>query len=430
MPREHLNLLKKIKTILNKSVLCALFLLLFTIVFCGRFERDDDIDVTFFDVGQGHSTLINIPNGPSILIDAGEGIGDEQPRESTKKDIIVDRIEHHIKKSRPTNQGTYDLLLMATHADRDHSAWLPYIYRNLKGRIEDIRVVSFFGGNPKEYGFEAGLIRELKTSQREILGINHLFASEVEYDVEQLHPDFLRLSQFGPANLRILAMNKSIPRPKDTNPSSLVIRFEYGVKSVMISGDAPGDIIDDLLARTMHKERQYESLRSDILLLSHHGAKENGTNSMGWLDAVKPKYGVISAGFQQTYKHPTAAALTRLVAVMDKDLKVEPHEVASFGNVASYITDTENFIPLRETRGRLKYSYYRTNYPIFATRQSGDISFSWGLEDPSVKINFENPPIPGADEPRGDEGDEEGDDAEDKEEGDATGAGAADEAGD
>lgn len=406
-----MNLLKKIKTILNKSLLCGLFFLLFTIVFCGRFERDDDIDVTFFDVGQGHSTLINIPNGPAILIDAGEGRGDEDPRSGTKKDIIVDRIAQHIRKSRPTNQGGYDLLLMATHADEDHSSWLPNIYMDLLERIEDIKVVSFFGGSPKEYDFSQALIRALKTSQKEILGTEQLFASELEYNVESLHPDFFRLGLYGPIKLQILAMNKSILQPKDTNPSSLVIRFQYGPKSIMISGDATGDIIDDLLAKTMQRERSYDSLNSDILLLSHHGAKEKGTNSMGWLGAVKPKYGVISAGFQKRYKHPTAAALSRLVAVMDKDLKVEPHEVASFGNVAPYIID-ENFNLLRATKGKLQYSYYNTNYPIFTTRQSGDISFSWGLDDSPIKINFENPPVVGVEDELGDAaGEIEDDDA-------------------
>jgi beta-lactamase superfamily II metal-dependent hydrolase len=63
----------------------------------------------------------------------------------------------------------------------------------------------------------------------------------------------------------------------------------------------------------MEKEyiRIYQSfLKSDLLKAGHHGSKTS--SSFDFLNEVKPKYGLISAGLGNKFKHPNKVVLERM----------------------------------------------------------------------------------------------------------------------
>lgn len=82
---------------------------------------------------------------------------------------------------------------------------------------------------------------------------------------------------------------------KDENDESIVSYFSYDDVSYLWMGDASIDIEKQLLA-------SYQ-LDVDILKLGHHGSKTS--SSYAFLDALRPKIGLISVGKKNRYGHPS-----------------------------------------------------------------------------------------------------------------------------
>ena len=57
-------------------------------------------------------------------------------------------------------------------------------------------------------------------------------------------------------------------------------------------------------------ENDYNALESDVIKIGHHGS--SGSTSADWLEAVNPRFGVISVGNGNSYGHPTKTVLDRL----------------------------------------------------------------------------------------------------------------------
>lgn len=108
------------------------------------------------------------------------------------------------------------------------------------------------------------------------------------------------------------------------NGISLVIRFEYGGHSVLLTGDTLGRIEkrrkDDTLCqyaeREMVENLDQVPLQSEILVGQHHGSDDSSINC--FIRAVKPTWVIFSAGHE--YKHPRQSAADRFIANgVDKD---------------------------------------------------------------------------------------------------------------
>ena len=451
-----MNKAQKIKELCVKSFLIVFFISFVACVESVHLGSPEDINVVFEDVGQGHSAIIRMPRRPAILVDAGQGVGDSGGSRVSKKQEIIDSLKEHIEEARrATRDLKYDLLIMATHADKDHSDWISDIVTQLQEDIPRIRICSLFGGSPEDYLREEKKADEskarggkakdakvegakaeeakvkdakageakaeevkisskldpalpfLRKSQAALFGGEAaLFASEFNYDagkVAHLFEPFLRDAK-APARIDILFMDRSIVRKdkkdkeiRDTNPSSLILKIRYGSKSLMILGDAPGDVVNRLFNQYVLTKREGD-LKSDIVLLSHHGAKEKGTNSAPWLHYLDFQHAVISSGVHLTYKHPTALVLETLRTILGrKDLREEPHSVGAFGKVDPMfledgllkITKQETLKSKRDKTKRV-YTTYETALPLYTTAQNGTITFYWGpVADSPILKNIE-----------------------------------------
>ena len=89
---------------------------------------------------------------------------------------------------------------------------------------------------------------------------------------------------------------------RTTNDRSCNLMISYGSFEALLMGD-PSVSVEPSLARQIPSEL-------DWLLVSHHGA---GTSSSpAWLNHVKPKYAVISAGARNAFGHPHPDVIERL----------------------------------------------------------------------------------------------------------------------
>jgi competence protein ComEC len=225
--------------------------------------------ITLLDIGQGDSTLIEFPDGRTLLLDGGNAAT------THGLPILPDEIRSLGYHRRP--------LLLATHVDADHiGGFLPLVCQiPLQGLME---------GNP---GSTATLVSELRDAARTnnlpIIPISKgdRFVFSTGLVVEAFHP---------PAERGALASS-------GRNQDSVVLHVSYGEFSMLFMGDAPSTVEQQLID---------EGLLSPItvLRLGHHGSRTSTSPTL--LDTTRPQLAVVSAGRNNTYGHPSTEVLDRL----------------------------------------------------------------------------------------------------------------------
>jgi competence protein ComEC len=113
--------------------------------------------------------------------------------------------------------------------------------------------------------------------------------------------------------VEILAPEEPLLKGTDSDPNnnSIVARVVYGSTRFLFTGDME----EPERERLLHSAAP-DALRADVLKVAHHGS-HNGTDAV-WLNAVRPKYGVISLAAGNEYGHPHRPTLTAL-----RDAQVE-----------------------------------------------------------------------------------------------------------
>lgn len=231
--------------------------------------------VTFIHVGQGDAVLLQLPNGKTALIDAGnKGFGFDAGARYVGpylKYLAIDKIDW----------------LIASHPHSDHIGGFEHVMEAFE---VDTLLINEYKVPSKMYA------RLLNTAQKKKIAIKQLDRG-----------DKLKLD----SNMRcyILHPSDSYERRvskhgKDINNSSFVFKVVYGAHSFMLSGDAEHEAEEALLG--------YGSfLESTILKAGHHGSKTS--SSAAFIDFVKPKHAVISVGKKNKFKHPSPSTLTKFI---------------------------------------------------------------------------------------------------------------------
>lgn len=121
---------------------------------------------------------------------------------------------------------------------------------------------------------------------------------------------------FGGGAIEVLAPLPGYTTARDArNNDSLVLRVTSGRHSFLLTGDIERQIELGMLAES-------EIRHSDTLKVAHHGGRNSTTDL--FLDAVRPAFGIISVGFENSYGHPNREVLERLAqhgaAVLRTDL--------------------------------------------------------------------------------------------------------------
>jgi competence protein ComEC len=234
-----------------------------------------DLRVTFLDVGQGDSTLIEGPGGFVALVDGGG-------RYDNRFDTGA-RIVEPVLRARGITK--LDLVVLS-HPHPDHMNGLFRILRRFP-------VAAFWqsgddGHNPAYY--------ELVSLARE-RGI----AMPVPGTVEA---NGVRLEAISPWQERGI----SPPVGLDANDASLVVRASYAGRQVLLTGDIGSAGESELFDH----RRPGSVLRSEVVKMPHHGSKY--ASSARLIDVVSPELAVASAGQFNTFGLPNPAALRRYAA--------------------------------------------------------------------------------------------------------------------
>ena len=86
---------------------------------------------------------------------------------------------------------------------------------------------------------------------------------------------------------------------------SCVLRISNGVQTALLAGDLEAAQELRLVGNPDLKLR----LKSDFLLVPHHGSKTSSTGP--FLDAVQPQFALAQAGYRNRFNHPVESVLAR-----------------------------------------------------------------------------------------------------------------------
>jgi competence protein ComEC len=223
--------------------------------------------VTFLDVGQGDAALIELPDGPKLLVDGGPG--------GARRFDVGERVLAPFLWNRPL--AHLDAVALS-HWDSDHSGGLGAV-------LTRFSVGEFWESGRPAAGFAetvAALSRS-RTPRRALAAGQRLWLGHALITV------------LGPAPGPPLA----------ANDESLVLRLDWRGVSILLPGDL-GPRGEALLVE------RAGPLRAAVLKVAHHGSRFS--TSAEFLQAARPLVAVVSVGARNPFRHPSAEVLGRLEA--------------------------------------------------------------------------------------------------------------------
>ena len=233
--------------------------------------------VTFLDVGQGDSAIIDLPDGEAMVVDGGGLVG-------SPIDVGVRVLAPELRARRRASLAA----VVLTHPHPDH-------FGGLVSGLDTVRADALWDTGEGEGEHLAG-------GYAAVLGSARAHATAV------LRPGALCGERvLGGARIEVLAPCPAYSPDAEPNDNSFVLRFVFGARAILMVGDAQRDEEGALLATAGDR------LRADVLKVGHHGSATS--SSPRFLAAVAPREAVISVGRRNRFGHPHPATLAALAAV-------------------------------------------------------------------------------------------------------------------
>ena len=223
--------------------------------------------VTFLDVGQGDAALIELPDGPRLLVDGGPG--------GARRFDVGERVLAPFLWNRPL--ARLDVVALS-HWDIDHSGGLAAVLTRFR-------------------------VGEFWESGRAPAGAPDTVAALARARVPRRALEAGQRVRLGSAVLTVLGPGPGPPLA--ANDDSLVLRLDWRGLSLLLTGDlgARGEAL--MLERG-------GPLHVLALKVAHHGSRSS--TGAPFLAAARPRVAVISVGARNPFRHPSPEALARLEA--------------------------------------------------------------------------------------------------------------------
>lgn len=218
-----------------------------------------ELRVHFIDVGQGDCIFAELPDGKSMLIDAGT---------NESEDVVCDYIRY-------CGEDYLDFVV-ATHPHADHIG-------GMDGVIDEFDIGTFYMPDV-EYDtktFES-MLDCLEASEAKVI--------KAEAGVVVCEEDGLKIQLVAPTE----------DYYDEINDYSSVVKVTYGETDFLFMGDA----------EKYSESKITADVSADVLKVGHHGS--DTSTGKEFLKSVAPDYAVISCGVDNEYGHPHKSVIDRL----------------------------------------------------------------------------------------------------------------------
>ena len=273
---------------MNKKIIFILFSLIICniIVFAYIVNKNSNLKVIFFDVGQGDSIFIETSQGHQILVDGGPD----------------NTVLNNLEKFMSPFDKNLDMIIL-THADKDHLAGLISVLK-----IYEVDTFVWNGVSSNSELFKE--LQELLTNKKVITvdAYDKILAGDIEFEI------------YNPTEIT--------DNQKNLNDTSIAFKLTHGNSKFLLAGDISSNIENDLIERF--------DLESSILKVGHHGS--NSSTEENFVMAVSPSCAIISVG-KNNYGHPAERVLNLI-----KDNKIKLFRTDINGDIVFYSDKQEIFV--------------------------------------------------------------------------------------
>jgi competence protein ComEC len=232
---------------------------------------DNQLHVSFLDVGQGDAILIQTPNHQDILVDGGPS---------------AQSISQQLSKHLPFWDRTIELVVL-THPHEDHLTGLLEVLQRYN--VKQVLYLDTDYNTPDAEEW-LNLIQ-----QKHIKSTLATAGQEID---------------LGTKDTTLEVVN---PTPASTVPAmdnGIVLKLSDEKISFLLTSDISADAEHDLIT-------QRADVSCTVLKVAHHGSNDSSTAA--FLAVADPKLAVISVGADNIFGHPGAETLQRLADVVGAD---------------------------------------------------------------------------------------------------------------
>ena len=233
-------------------------------IFSGYFGKDiidnnigktnGTIEIYYLDVGQGDSAYIRV-NDYDILIDAG-------PKSDADK--LMKQLEEK-------NIDDFEIVI-ATHPHEDHIGGMTSVF-------EKYEVENFY--MPKATSTTKTFENMMKAVSNKGLKVK-VIKEGTSFDLGE--------------GVKFVAYSPTKDSYDNLNDYSPIMKLTYGNNSFIFTGDAEKAVEEEVLKKYANE------LDADVIKFGHHGSSTSSTKE--FIEAISPKYGIISCGVDNSYGHP------------------------------------------------------------------------------------------------------------------------------
>lgn len=291
---------------------------------------DGKLSVHFVDVGQGDCTIIQFPDGKTMIVDGAEN-----------KETHEKQIQTFIDENLPAEFKYFDYAIL-THPDSDHCGSLDYVLQKYPARVSyrpNVEARNANDGNYVDPG-KADLSDDAlyKTTIAYRVCIDAMYAPNDDFTPTVLVTDPADESQTITGGTGDDAYSYTFYSPLsskygtvssvDWNEYSPIMILEYRGFKFALSGDAEKKNEAEFVKRVNDAKTdgitdKYDAFTDEysvnVVKAGHHGSRTS--TSQAYLDVIttengaRSAYYIISCGEENKYGHPHTETLARLEAM-------------------------------------------------------------------------------------------------------------------